>query len=286
MMLPLILSAAVAAQPAGHEAANPLYRELREVGLDVGPGAKAKFPPPIVADGLDAAKQKTAILALVGGDHSWEEFIRPSVVAPSVLRITDVKPSDPQAPARRLTVGFVAHGDFNLTDDEKFLDRLLNSGKEGGGGKTITATDLAKRKITPTGDRERFGHVEFDVLDRVRLEVTGRAVWSKTGESVLVAARIDPRFVGDPEFPDQWRPLARGGKKPAGDPKPYTAAGLYLKVTKLAAPAGAMFVEEHVIFAEPHGWFDGANLLRSKLPPVVQNNVRSMRREWVKASGK
>ena len=36
------------------------------------------------------------------------------------------------------------------------------------------------------------------------------------------------------------------------------------------------------VFAEPTGWFEGANLLRSKLPLVVQNNVRNMRREWLK----
>ena len=43
-----------------------------------------------------------------------------------------------------------------------------------------------------------------------------------------------------------------------------------------------MFCEQHVIFAEPTGWFDGANLLRSKLPAAVQNNVRTMRREWAR----
>ena len=38
-----------------------------------------------------------------------------------------------------------------------------------------------------------------------------------------------------------------------------------------------------VVFAEPTGWFAGANLLRSKLPAATQINVRNMRREWLKA---
>ena len=67
---------------------------------------------------------------------------------------------------------------------------------------------------------------------------------------------------------------------------PWDGAAFYLKITKLAEPAGALFVEEHVVFAEPTGWFDGANLLRSKLPLVIQNNVRTMRREWAKGPGK
>jgi hypothetical protein len=145
---------------------------------------------------------------------------------------------------------------------------------------------LSSRNITP-GEREKFGHVRFDVLSRVRLAVTGRAVWSKTDESVLVAAAIDPRFAGDKEFPAQWQSILKtGGQETLGPPHPYTAAGLYLKVTKLHAPAGAMFVEQHVVYAEPHGWFDGVNLLRSKLNPVVQSNVRTMRREWAARSGK
>ena len=42
------------------------------------------------------------------------------------------------------------------------------------------------------------------------------------------------------------------------------------------------FWKFRLIFAEPVGWFDGANLLRSKLPPAMQQNVRTVRREWAK----
>ena len=52
----------------------------------------------------------------------------------------------------------------------------------------------------------------------------------------------------------------------------------------LAEPKGALFVEGHVVFAEPVKWFDGANLLRSKLPPVIQGQVRSFRRELAKSN--
>ena len=57
---------------------------------------------------------------------------------------------------------------------------------------------------------------------------------------------------------------------------------MYFKITKLAEPAGALFVEQHIVFAEPTGWFDGNNLLRSKLPIAVQDNVRTMRKEFLK----
>jgi hypothetical protein len=91
---------------------------------------------------------------------------------------------------------------------------------------------------------------------------------------------------GDPEFPNQWRPVTReGGTTGLGPATPWGGAGFYLKVTRLAEPAGALFVEQHVVFAEPAGWFGGANLLRPKLPLAVQDRVRAMRAEWAKKDG-
>jgi hypothetical protein len=286
-MTPLFVTLCLVGQPAAaHEAANPLFKELLDPGLLVGPNVRAKFPPPTMPDGLDAAAQKGVITRLIGTDYGYDDFTRKSVVAPQLLKLRDVTPSDPQAPAKGVDVWFVAHGDFALTDDEKFLDRLVNVGRGEGQGKSLTKEDLAKRKIVTRPEdekREGYGLIEFDFLDKVRIKVTGRAVWSKIPDSVVVAAVIDPRFTGDPEFPNEWRSLSKdGGGLKVGPPHPWSGAGFYLKITKLHEPAGGLFIEQHVIFAEPTGWFEGANLLRSKLPPVVQNNVRNMRREWLK----
>jgi hypothetical protein len=279
------LASAAPAQPADHEARNPLYKELLAQGIEVGK-VRATLPPPTMPDGLDGAKQKAVIEGLIAKDYSYAEFTRKSVVAPQLLRIRDLQPSDPAAPARGVDLWFVTYGDFNATDDEKFLERLTNTGRGEGSGKQLTREQLAKRGITLTAEdekRESYGFAEFDFLEKVKLKATGRLMWTKAAGSVVVAARLDPRFVNDPEFPDQWQPITtQGGKKEYGPPQPYSGAGFYLKITKLHEPAGAIFVEQHVVFAEPAGWFGGANLLRSKLPLVVQDNVRKMRREWLK----
>ena len=291
-MFPLLLTlSTLSPAPApAHEAANPLYQELLDPGLPVGPDVRAKLPPPSMPDGLDAAKQTAVVRQLIGTDYSYQEFTRKSVVAPQLLRIRDVQPSDPKAPARGIDVYFVAHGDFAALDDEKFRDRLLEVGRGEGKGQSLTREQLAKRQIDLTPEQakhESYGFVEFDFLEKVRLRATGRAVWSKTDESMVAAGVIDPRFQSDPEFPNDWRSIVRGaGGVKVGPAHPWSGAAFYLKVTKLAQPAGALFLEQHVVFAEPTGWFEGANLLRSKLPPVMQNNVRNMRREWVKRSGK
>ena len=70
----------------------------------------------------------------------------------------------------------------------------------------------------------------------------------------------------------------------AGESVPYDGAGLYMKITALAQPADAVFVECHIVGIEPQGWFNGANLLLSKLPPAIQNQVRSSRRAMGKIS--
>ncbi|MBA4065047.1 MAG: hypothetical protein C0501_15300 [Isosphaera sp.] len=289
-MFPAVLLAAAAAQPpaATHEASNPLYKALLETGLEVGPGAKAKFPAPTMPDGLDAARQKAVIAGLIGTDYAYDDFTRNSAVAPQLLKIRDVAPSDPKAPARGVDAWFVLYGDLKALDDDKFLDRVLNANRGDGKARALTKDELAKRKIAVADPkRENFGHVEFDFLEKVRLRATGRSVWSRTADSAVVAGEIDPRFAGDPEFPNDWRSIIKeGGQTKLGPASPWAGAAFYIKITRLAEPAGALFAEQHVVFAEPTGWFDGANLLRSKLPIAVQQNVRTLRKEWAKGPGK
>jgi hypothetical protein len=276
-----------AAQPpadAKHENQNPLYKSLLETGLDAGGKEKVKFPAPTMPDGLDAAKQTAIINGLIGNEYTYENFTRRSVVAPQILKVEDVKGGDPKVPVRRVDVWFVTHGDFNKLQDDKFLDRLVNAGKGNGQGKALTNEDLAKRdiKLPPGAEkREGYGHIEFDFLEKVRLSATGHAMWSRNDESVVAAAEIDPRFRDDKEFPNRWRSIDKAAGK-VGEPQPWSGAAMYLKITRLAEPKGAMFIEQHIIFAEPTGWFDGENLLGSKLPIAVQQNVRTMRGEFLK----
>ena len=58
-----------------------------------------------------------------------------------------------------------------------------------------------------------------------------------------------------------------------------------MKLTRLADPDGAVFVEYHGVYNEPSGWFPGEeNLLRSKLPLVVQQEVKQFRVKLSNAS--
>jgi hypothetical protein len=273
----------------GHDEANPLFHELRDPGLAVGSTNKVPLPVPSMADGLDAKAQQAVIKRIAGEEYAVDELLRKSVVAPHILRLRNMAPSDPKAPARGVDVWFIAYGDLKTVADKEFLDRVLRANRNEGKGQDLKSADLAKRGITVkegNEKREGYAHVTFTFLDRVQISATGHSFWSQTADSVLVAAKLDPRFRNDPDFPNLWRSMTRDdeGKFQLGPPQPYEGAGYYVKITRLIEPRGALFVEAHVVFTEPVKWFDGANLLRSKLPPVVQSQVRSLRRELLKAS--
>ena len=253
-----------------------------------GANATANFPKPTLPDGLDAARQTAIIKDLIKDDYSYAEFTRKSVVAPQLLKLRDVAPSDPKAPARGVDVWFIAYGDIKALDDEKFLEKLINAGKGEGKGKALTKEELAKRKIK-LGDekQETIGHIEFDFLEKVHLKATGRAVWSKTDDSVLVAGEIDPRFLNDPEYPNQWQSIIKeGGMSKLGPP----VRGAARRSTSRSRsspnrPARCSSSSTSSSPSRPAG-LNGANLLRSKLPIAVQMNVRSMRARMGQTSGK
>src|SRR5581483_11902389 len=106
------------------------------------------LPAPLMADGLDAAAQKAVLDKLV--PDNLESFLRKSPVAPQIIRLGDIRPSDPKAPAHGVDFYFVAYGAFKTLTDKEFLQRLLGSSETESQGKTLAKEDLEKRKISVT----------------------------------------------------------------------------------------------------------------------------------------
>ena len=191
---------------------------------------------------------------------------------------------------------FVAFGDFKVLTSDKFLDTLLKTGqgspeKRRATGGYFTETELGFRKINLThapGVEEGVYFTTANLLDRVKLSATRYATITRSPGWIIAAGRVDPRFDHDPQHPNQWREITtdENGESHLGSPHPYDNAGFYLKATQLAQPAGAIFIEYHLVFDEPLGWFGGVNLLRSKLPLAIQNQVRELRRKLAAASGR
>jgi len=271
-----------------HLAHNPIYRELLQKGVRVAGGDYVVLPAPTLADGMDAKAQRAAIEAIPERHVPVEALLRKSVVAPLVFRFWKIEAPDRKVPVRGVAVWFVVYGDLDMLTRKDFIDEVRRSGQEEAEEKEtkfkfLSAEELRARKIAPPSEeetKERYAYSVFTLLDKVRLSLTSHAFMSRTKESLVLATTLDPRFTSDPEYGNRWRPMERtGGDKPElGPPSPYEGTASYAKITRLAQPAGALLVEQHVVFVEPQQWFRGRPLLRSKLPMLAQNEVRRFRR--------
>jgi hypothetical protein len=257
-------------------------------GITLADGQIAKLPEPTLADGMTAAQQRQQIEAVSEGRNSWEDLTRRSVVAPFILRIPQ-DDSDHQALGRRVDLWFVAYGSLEALANDEFLKDQFKSASDdtenASSARLLGDADLTKRglPIASAVEDPRYLAAETTLLDRVRVRATTRSVKSRSADSLLMASILDPRFASDPEFPNRWQPILRNdaGSRQLGASHVYAGLGSYVKATRLAEPDGALLIEYHVAYAEPTAWFNGANLLRSKLPILAQTVVRKLRRSLV-----
>lgn len=291
----------VPAAAAADDVENQLLAELLRKGSHFASAHEpTKLPPPLLAAGESSAEQTAAIRRIAGKKYSYEQFLRNSPVAPFLLEIhSDVGDGKPGKRSRtaargkvqRLDLWFVAHGALATVTDRDLMGQLAGeAGKSGedSRSKQLTEEEMHERDLhIEVGDHRHtnFFHFDLSVLERVRLSGLGQSETTRKPNSVVTAVRLDPRFFDDAEYPSEWRPLKRdaAGKPMIGEAQPYSGFAGYCRATELAEPKGALFLECHVVFDEPHGWFDGTNLLRAKLPLLVQDNVRTFRRKLAAA---
>ncbi len=265
--------------------ANVVWQELQRASPIPG-HAKALLPEFYLPDGLSADTVQSKLEKLVAEDLPLDEFLRSSQLAPQIIRLADLEDENSQ-PLKRLDVFFTATGDLSQLAGKRELTDLVASDSEVSQAQEIPPEALKRLGIAVAGDRssddagEAYGYAVSNVLDRIELKTASRSFATQSGESIILAGYVDPRFRDDVEFPNTWKRMPRGDDEDedAATSHSYPGAIYSLKVTQLPGRKHKLFVEGHVLFVEPTAWFDGANLLRSKLPPVVQSLVRRFRRE-------
>ena len=120
-----------------------------------------------------------------------------------------------------------------------------------------------------------------------RSVLRGSVQATKTPAGVIVAAKVDPRFAKDKEYPNESRVINKNalGNPVLRPPQPYSGAGFYAKVTRLIEPANAIFVEFHEVFYEPQAWFaPDDNLMPANLKKIIPYQVKEFRRSSCKAT--
>lgn len=273
------------AKPAS--AANAIFDALITRGVKLSPDYTLILAKPAMDDGVDAGRQRAIVEVLIHGRYDWGAFTRKSVVSPFLLKISEgAAESGPVL--RNIDLYFVAFGPLSKLSSEDYLHQQLSlaatnsSSDESSNAKVLTSDELKQRGIVleQKPDDPRWVAVTSTLLGKVRVRVTTENIKSETKDSIVVASVTDPRFLRDAQYPNSWQSLTvdDAGHRQLGPPEPYVGLGSYVKGTQLSDPAGAIFIEYHVAFVEPQGWFHGTNLLRSKLPIVAQEMVRKFRR--------
>ena len=283
--VPLVTSVLTAA-PAED---NPVFDELAQKGITLGDTA-VKLPEPSLDPNSDSKAQTDAVRRIATKKYDYDQFVRKSPVAPFVLEIGTIEGRSGGDRAQKVDLWFVAYGSFDEMTDEDLLGQLVGGGEsrsEKGRSEPLSDEELRARnlKIESTDDRrESYYRIEAPLLDKVQISGVGHGVTTRGSISILAASLLDPRFADDQDYPNRWRPIVRdaSGKTSLGKPAPYVGFGGYCQAVALKEPQGGLFIECHMAINEPHGWFNGTNLLRSKLPVLMQDNVRTLRRKLAK----
>src|SRR5689334_16690821 len=108
--VPLLALRASLLAGAKDEAANPLFEQLRSKGVAVTAETTVPLPPPVMADGLDAAEQQKILQKVVGERFPVRDFVGKVGTAPHVYHIHKVPAAGSDAlRAFRIDASFVAY---------------------------------------------------------------------------------------------------------------------------------------------------------------------------------
>jgi hypothetical protein len=220
-------------------------------------------------------------------------MFRPSITAPQIIKVRDLKTSGGMI--RAADLWFVVYADPKQVDPAEEATRSDQKEIEVGNmwfqTRLLKADDLRAAGIEPAASgsdpKNWYAHVHARLLDRIDIEVTNQVVASQSNESIVVASRTDPSFAKKGPNRNGWKQLATAGAtKGDGSTKPYPGGISYAKMSRVAFKPGALLVEMHVAFVEPHEWFQGAPILRSKFSVAAQEQIRSLRRELARTQKK
>ncbi len=289
ILLTLSVPGAADVEPTHRD--NEVYHVLLNEGLKLK-GTHVEFDKPILIDGQSADSQRKALAHVAGSDSRLEELLRDSVTAPSVLKLRDETLKNGDV-IRRGDLWFVVRADLDTIKPEE-LSRKQAEGKPVSAGNMRFATHLLNggeqldRGLIGAHRRkenheEWFAHIDGRLLDRIEVRATDHIVATRSKDSWVFASQTDSRFNDDKSYPNRWRELEAKGEESKAKGSLYPGGASYVKISRLADPAGALLVESHFAFLEPHAWFDGEPILRSKINLIAQDQIRRLRRDLAKA---
>lgn len=271
---------------------HPVVARMTTEGFPVAEGESVKLAAPLVTPAMTAEEQRAALSELVGA-RRLDQYTSDSVVAPIKLSVDTVRETPSGDKVRGLDLWFVARGDLDLVHEKELLGDVLSPGgktrapdDEGGEGfeTYVKPLDPPADDAPPVQPGELVTNVykyRFPVIEKVVVSGLVRGDGLELDGALVESAVTPEELLESPEHPTRWReiPMRATSDEQLGAPLPFRGFVGYVHATELKFLPSAVLVECHAAFVEPEGWFRGRNLLASKLPLLVQNNVRSFRRK-------
>jgi hypothetical protein len=263
---------------------NPVYVEALHAGFRLD-GTAVTLSGPTLRDGLTADEQTAALREVCGSEQALENLLRDSVTAPFVLKLHDQKTN--AATLRIVDLWFAVRADLEDLAPVELAGKASGRAAEAGNMRFETRL-VSDDELKPRGRSYRRGRdlerwyvqIRGRLLDRIALAVTDESVATRTPDSVVIASRTDPAFDSGESLVNQWQTI---GGEANPDPRHLFHGGMsYAKISRLKRREGTLLVEVHAVFGEPDAWFQGAPILRSKLAPVAQDQIRRLRRDLLK----
>ncbi len=275
-------SAARAEQPSE----NRLLTELLDRGVRIG-DEMVPLRAPIADPDLPEAELVSAQQSLAGA-RGWKAFIRDSVVAPVHIDLDYLSDRDGARIGIRTHFAFVVHADVARLRDDRSMRDLFEGAAEASEKEDFRSQAIDPHQLDDLGmeadEKSSFGWLEIALLNKVLLSAVLRSERVENGDCDWIAWKIDERFTRreppHPRYRNEWRELRRDelGREVLGPAVPYAGAAGYLLVTPVEGVDGASLIEAEIVLHEPPEWFSGSNLLRSKLPLMIQESARKLRR--------
>ncbi|MEM6979454.1 MAG: hypothetical protein AAF539_07260 [Planctomycetota bacterium] len=277
--LPIFASLVFAAVAIGETPAT-LFDDLIENGIDVG-GVNAK-----ITRSIDVSASDSDVRRDIAGRNDWKRFTRDSVTAPILMNFDTVESAEGTRVGHVMSFRFVAHQEFETLKEKGFLKTLFqdSSQREESSFEGFDNELMEEFGLKPQ-DATDYGFATFELLKRIRIRGIFASQTTVDDDVAVTAWRLLEEKPNDSDYCSTWSPLDNDevGRKVEGDRQAYAGIAGYVSMTSLAPVdstlAGACLVECHSIIHEPKQWFDGRNLLRSKLPLIVQESVRKFRRK-------
>ena len=263
-----------------------LFTELTERGLPFSADDLIRLPLPTLLPSMSDTAREEALQKLAR-KQEWSRFSRDSVMAPITIEIETVNSSQGERLGMTVYNAFIAHASMERLRDKEAMEQIFGRPNDAAESNSVVTAELTPEKLRELGFTEQadsaatYAYLELPLLNQIIVRGVVCIEKRERAGAVEFFWRLDPDFNSVEKYASRWTKLERNsvGKLLEGESFPYAGCGGFMGVYELDPAIKQLLVESRLLLREPKEWFSGSNFLRSKLPPMMQENARNFRRK-------